>query len=62
MSRPVIACLVGLLGFALYVGAVVALGDHLIGRHWALQALYFVVVGTAWVWPAARLLRWAYAR
>lgn len=57
--RILFATVVGLLGFLLYVGAVVALADHVIGRHWTLVASYFVVVGVAWAWPARALLLWA---
>lgn len=59
MSRNATAALIGVLGFLVYVAVVVTLGDHLIGRHWALQALYYLVAGFAWTWPALWLIRWA---
>ena len=59
MSRITLALLGGLLGFALYVMAGVALADHVLGRHWLLQFAYFVVVGMAWAWPAKWLMFWA---
>lgn len=59
MSRTALALLIGLSGFGLYVMAVVALADHVLGRHWALEALYFAVAGIAWVFPARRLMLWA---
>ena len=58
MSRVPIAATVGILGFMLYVGLAVALADA-VPRHWALQALYFLTAGLAWVWPALRLILWA---
>jgi hypothetical protein len=62
MSRTVIAVPLGLLGFLLYVGAVVALADHVLPLHWAAQMLYFVLAGVAWAWPAQWLVLWAARR
>jgi hypothetical protein len=59
MSRAAVAVLIGLLGFLLYVAAVVALADLVLSMHWLVQALYFVVAGVAWAWPAQRLMYWA---
>jgi purine nucleoside permease len=59
MPRPIFALLVGLLGFALYIGAVVALADHVLPLHWLVQAAYFLVAGIAWVPPARALMFWA---
>lgn len=59
MSRTAIAVPLGLLGFLLYVGAAVALADHVLAMHWTVQAVYFVVAGVAWAWPAQRLMYWA---
>ncbi|MGX9966758.1 DUF2842 domain-containing protein [Roseomonas sp. F4] len=59
MSRITIALLGGLLGFVLYVMAVVALADHVLAAHWLLQLVYFVIVGMAWAWPAKWLMFWA---
>ena len=59
MSRTAIALLVGLLGFLLYVGVVVALADHVLALHWTVQTAYFVLAGIAWAWPAQRLMYWA---
>jgi hypothetical protein len=58
MGRPAIATLLGLLGFALYVAAAVALADR-IDRQWAVQLGYFLVAGTLWVLPARWLMLWA---
>ena len=59
MPRILIATIGGLLGFALYVGAVLALADLLYPMHWAAQGLFFVAAGTLWVFPAKSLLFWA---
>jgi len=58
MSRPIIALLAGILGFALYVGVVVALADIVLSLHWVVQLAYFIVAGLAWVPPAKRLMFW----
>ena len=59
MSRSVIALAVGTAGFIAYIAVVVALGDHVIPLHWAVELVYYVVAGLAWVWPASRLMHWA---
>ena len=62
MSRTAIAVPLGLLGFVLYVGVVVALADHVLSLHWAAQVLYFILAGVLWAWPARRLIFWAARR
>src|SRR3712207_6087070 len=62
MSRAAIAVPLGLLGFLLYVGAAVALADHVLTLHWTVQVLYFILAGVAWAWPAQRLMYWAARR
>ena len=62
MSRIVLASVAGLLGFALYVGAVVTLADSIGLVPWAVRALYFAVAGIAWVFPARWLMLWAARR
>ncbi|SDB72051.1 Protein of unknown function [Belnapia rosea] len=59
MSRIPIASLIGLLGFLAYVVAVVTLADHVLQMHWVVQALFFLVAGTAWALPASKLMIWA---
>ncbi len=59
MSRVPVAVIGGLVGFAAYVAVVVALGDHVADTNWALQALYFVIVGTVWVLPVRWLMLWS---
>lgn len=56
--RAAMATMIGLVGFLLYVGGVLALADHVLGWHWALQAPFFVLAGIAWVWPARWLMIW----
>lgn len=58
MSRPILALLLGLVGFAAYVGAVVLLADWVLTLHWLVQLAYFLAAGLAWVPPARRLMFW----
>jgi len=60
MSRPTIALLLGLSGFFAYVVLVLAISDHLSGLHWVVEMIFFAVAGVAWVWPAKRLMVWAF--
>jgi hypothetical protein len=59
MPRILIATIVGLVGFVAYVVAAVTLADYLSPMHWALQALFFLVAGTLWVFPIRSLMYWA---
>ena len=58
MSRSVLAFLIGIVGFVAYISVVVAIGDHFVLAHWALQTVYYLVAGLAWVWPAKWLMIW----
>ena len=58
MSRPILALLAGIVGFAAYVGVVVLLADGVLTLHWLVQLAYFTVAGRAWVPPARRLMFW----
>jgi hypothetical protein len=59
MSRILIAAPLGVLGFLLYIGLVVALADQVLTLHWALQVPFFVIAGLIWAWPAKWLMFWA---
>ena len=58
MSRTPIAVIGGLLGFFFYVAGVLALADTLLHWHWALQAVFFVITGFAWVFPIRWIMLW----
>lgn len=62
MSRPLIAFLIGTVGFIAYVAVITALADPLVGAHWLIQAVAYTVAGLAWVFPAVRLMRWGAGR
>ena len=62
MSRIPVAVLVFLVGFVAYVAVAVVLADVVLGLHWTVQALYFVVAGVAWAWPTRALMFWAARR
>lgn len=59
MSRIAIASIAGILGFLLYVGAVLVVADLVLRTHWLLQVVYFALAGILWVWPAKWLMIWA---
>ncbi len=50
-------CLILLL-IGVWSVAVVTVYDRIAGAAWPLQALFFLVAGTAWVLPLKPLLRW----
>lgn len=59
MSRIPIAIVIALVGFIAYVGVTVTLADVVAPLHWSVQALYFLVAGTVWVFPMRTLMYWA---
>ncbi len=60
--RAMVATILGLLGFVLYLGGALWLADHVLAWHWVLQSVFFVAAGIAWVWPARWLLIWGAGR
>jgi hypothetical protein len=59
MSKPMLAGIIGIIGFLLYVAVVIILADHILGTHWTLEFIYFALAGIVWVWPAKALIIWA---
>jgi predicted membrane channel-forming protein YqfA (hemolysin III family) len=57
-GRGFVATVAALVFLAAWVAAVVTLADHL-PRNQALQAAYFVVMGSLWVLPVRWLMLWA---
>jgi predicted chitinase len=47
-----------LAGLAAYAFAAARLGAALTAEPGLAQLAFYVVAGVAWVWPAARLVRW----
>jgi hypothetical protein len=59
MSKPMLAGIVGVLGFLFYVAAVIMLADYVLSTHWTVEFVYFALAGIVWVWPAKALIIWA---
>ncbi len=58
--RKAIGLTVLLLGLLVYALAAMQLAQAL-PASWAVQIIYYPVVGLAWFYPAARLIRWMQA-
>jgi hypothetical protein len=59
MSRIPLAIVIGLAGFAAYVAGAVVLADRVVGAHWLVQLVYFLVAGMLWTLPARWLMLWS---
>jgi hypothetical protein len=59
MSKSMLASIIGIVGFLLYVAGVILLADHVLGTHWTVEFVYFALAGILWVWPAKALIIWA---
>lgn len=61
-ERPALRSLTGMLilifGLSAYAFLVAAIGDLLIGTPMALQFVYYLITGVAWIFPVGKLLRW----
>ncbi|TAD92038.1 MAG: DUF2842 domain-containing protein [Alphaproteobacteria bacterium] len=57
--RKALGALILIGGLIAYCVAVAEIGAHLVGMHLAIQTVFYVVAGILWVWPAARVVRWA---
>lgn len=58
MSKAMLAGIIGIIGFLLYVAVVIILSDHVLGTHWVVEFIYFALAGIVWVWPAKALIIW----
>jgi uncharacterized membrane protein YuzA (DUF378 family) len=43
---------------AIWTIVVLALSDTVSQLHWSLQAIFYAIVGIAWIFPLKPLLRW----
>ncbi len=59
MSRKPIAVLGGCVFILVYIIAVITLPDHVGPIHWALQALYWAIAGSVWVFPIRWIMLWS---
>ena len=57
--RVPIAIVGGLIGFLIYVIAVVTLGDNVLHAHVLVQFAYYLFVGSVWVLPVRWLMLWS---
>ena len=47
-----------LIGLALYALIAMRVGATALPDHWLADLAFYAVAGVAWVWPAAKLVRW----
>jgi hypothetical protein len=45
-------------GLGLYALLMMRLAVEILPDYWAAQLLYYLIAGTLWIFPAARLTRW----
>jgi Protein of unknown function (DUF2842) len=43
---------------AVWTIGVLVLSDYVAPLHWSLQAIFYAIVGIAWIFPMKPLLRW----
>ena len=59
MPRKLIASLLGLSGFIVYVMIAVALADRVTNANVIIQTIYFLAAGVLWTIPARWLMLWS---
>ena len=56
--RHPVGIVVLLAGLAAWTLIAMRVGATLLPDHWLAELAYYVVAGLAWLWPAAKLVRW----
>ena len=56
--RVPVAVVSGLVGVVAYIAAAVVVADHVLGAHWAIQAVFYLIAGSLWVLPIRWLMYW----
>ena len=41
-----------------YVFFAAVLGDAVVTKHWAIQTVFFLVLGLIWIFPVMAIIRW----
>ena len=59
ISRIPVASLAGLTFMAAWIAAAMVLADHVFALNFAVQFVYFAVVGFVWVFPIRWLMLWS---
>jgi len=58
-AKPSIGFLIIFFGLIAYAIAVATVGGWMTDWHVAIQTVYYIVAGIAWVFPARKVLIWA---
>ena len=59
VSRIPVASVAGLMFMAAWIAAATVLADHVFALNFAVQFVYFAVVGFVWVFPIRWLMLWS---
>jgi hypothetical protein len=59
VSRIPAASVAGLMFMAAWIAAATVLADHVFALNFAVQFVYFAVVGFVWVFPIRWLMLWS---
>ncbi|MBK5921643.1 hypothetical protein CCR80_11440 [Rhodothalassium salexigens] len=57
-NRNLVGMLALVLGLTIYAGIVAWLAEWIGAMPLLIEVLFYLILGTAWLWPAGRLLRW----
>jgi uncharacterized protein DUF2842 len=60
--RKFIGSVVLLAWMVIYIAIAAVVGDRIASENWIWKAIYFPVVGLAWVLPLRPLLKWMHAK
>lgn len=60
--RKIVGSLIIVGWMVAYIAVAAVVGDRIALEHWAWKALYFPIVGIAWVLPLKPVLRWIHAK
>lgn len=57
--RKLIAGFSVIVGLFFYVGLCVWLAVDVLPQHWLMELIFYPIAGCAWIWPAAKAIRWS---
>ena len=57
--RKLIGAAVLVFGLVAYCLTMMVVGATLVPEHVLIQLLFYASAGLAWIWPAAKLVRWS---
>lgn len=57
-TRKLLGTVATVVFLLVYVFFAAVLGDAVVTKHWAIQTIFFLVLGLVWIFPVMAIIRW----